>query len=279
MVGVLASFVALALGGRELSAELGTFQILFFRSVIGLLVMGVLLQRAGWRQLHTRRPWLHLLRNLAHFGGQFGWFYGLAFIPLAQVFAIEFTVPLWTALLATLFLGERLTRTRLLAIGLGLAGLLVILRPGGVGVHPATLAVLGAALGYATAHIFTKKLAATDSALSIIFYMTLIQLPLAFFPALKGWVVPSPAMWPWLLIVGMTALSAHYCLTRALALADATVVVPMDFLRLPLIALVGFFFYGEPIEWLLLVGAGLMLWGNWLNIRAERRRARVLVGR
>ncbi len=271
MAGALASFIALALGGRELSAELGTFQILFFRSVIGLLVVSVLLQRAGWRQTRTRRPWLHLLRNLAHFGGQFGWFYGLAFIPLAEVFAIEFTVPIWTALLASLFLGERLTQARLAAIALGIAGLLVILRPGAAGVNPAALAVLGAAMGYATTHVFTKKLSTTDTPLTILFYMTLIQLPLALFPALTDWVIPSRAMWPWLLIVGAAALSAHYCLTRALTLADATVVVPMDFLRLPLIALVGFAFYGEAIQWGVLLGAGLMLWGNWINIRAERR--------
>ncbi len=271
MGGTLLSFVALAVGGRELSAELATFQILFFRSVIGLVAIGALLARSGWQQLRTRHAWLHLLRNLAHFGGQYGWFYGLAFIPLAEVFAIEFTLPIWTAVLATLLLGERLTRARLWAIVLGLVGLVIILRPGVTAVQPAAIVVLIAAVGFALSHTLTKKLSATDSPTAILFYMTAIQLPLGLLPSLPNWVTPSPAMGPWLLIVGITALTAHYCMARAFMLADATVVVPMDFLRLPLIALVGVLFYQERLDGLVLVGGAVMLWGNLINIRAERR--------
>jgi drug/metabolite transporter (DMT)-like permease len=272
MSGALVSFMAMAISGRELSAELGTFQILFFRSLIGLLVITLLLQRFGWGQVVTQRGWLHGVRNLAHFGGQFGWFYGLAYISLAEVFAIEFTVPIWTALLAVLLLGERLTGARMLAIGFGFAGTLLILRPGIEVVQLAALAVLGGALGYALTHIMTKKLAPTETPLTILFYMTIMQLPLGLLPSLGSWVTPSSDMVPWLLGVGVTALSAHYCLTRALQLADATVVVPMDFLRLPLIALVGFLFYQELLDWWVLAGATLMLVGNLVNIRAESRR-------
>lgn len=276
MVGALLSFMALAVGGRELSAELGTFQILFFRSLIGLVVVVFLLWRSGWRQILSKHLGLHTLRNLAHYGGQYGWFYGLAFIPLAEVFAIEFTVPIWTAVLATLLLGERLTRSRVAAVVLGLLGLLIILRPGVAAVNPAALAVLAAALGYALSHTLTKKLAAVDTPLTILFFMTVIQLPLGLVPSALNWMQPSAAMGPWLLVVGVTALTAHYCMARAFALADATVVVPMDFLRLPLIALVGVLFYAEPLDWLVLVGGAIMLWGNLINIRAEQRRSQVL---
>ncbi|MCA9973847.1 MAG: DMT family transporter [Anaerolineales bacterium] len=271
MGGALLSFMGLAIGGRELSAELGTFQILFFRSLIGLVVVGLLLARSGWRQVRTRRFGLHLLRNLAHYGGQYGWFYGLAFIPLAEVFAIEFTVPIWTAVLAPLLLGERLTRARGAAVALGIAGLLLILRPGAAVVNPAALAVLAAAVGYALSHTLTKKLSRTDTPLAILFYMTVIQLPLGLLPALAEWVRPSLALWPWLLAVGVTALTAHYCMARAFMLADATVVVPLDFLRLPLIAVVGMLFYQEPLDWLVLAGGAIMLAGNLLNLQAERR--------
>ncbi|MDJ0957172.1 MAG: DMT family transporter [Arenicellales bacterium] len=271
-MGALFSFMAMAIGGRELSFELGTFEILFFRSLIGLLIISIFLFRSGWQQVLTQNLSLHVLRNVAHFVGQFGWFYGIALISLAEVFAIEFTIPVWTAVLATFLLGERLTKARVIAICLGFLGMLIILRPGLGVVNPVSLIVLVGALGYAISHTLTRKLALRDTPLTILFYMTLIQLPLALVLSLEAWVTPSPSTWPWLVVVGVTALSAHYCLTRALVLADVTVVVTMDFLRLPLIALVGFTFYNEPLDWLVLSGALVMLVGTYVNIQGEKRK-------
>lgn len=272
MIGALLSFMMMAIGGRELAGKLTTFQILFFRSLIGLVVISAVLWRAGWHHIKTEKLGLHLLRNIAHYGGQYGWFYGLGFIPLAEVFAIEFTLPVWVAILAVLILGEKLTRPRIIAIVLGLIGLLIILRPGVQVVQPAALAVLAAAVGYALSHVLTKKITNTDSALSVVFYMTLIQLPFGLIPSLFAWQTPQGEMWLWLVVVGVGALTAHYCMSQAFKLADATVVVPMDFLRLPLIALVGVIFYSEALDWLVLVGGGVMLAGNWWNIWAEQRR-------
>jgi len=270
MSGALVSFMSMAISGRELAAELTTFQILFFRSLVGLVVVAILLQRSGWTQVETRMFGTHLVRNLAHFGGQYGWFYGLAFIPLTEVFAIEFTVPIWTAILATIFLGERMNRLRALAVAVGFVGVLVILRPGVAIVSPGALAVLGGALGYAASHVFTKRLSSTETPLAILFYMTVIQLPLGLVPALPGWVWPSAASWPWVVVVATTALSAHYCLARAFRLADASVVVPMDFLRLPLIAIVGFVFYDEALQVWVLVGAVIVFAAAWLNLKSVR---------
>lgn len=276
MVGALFSFMAMAISGRELSAEYTTFQILFFRSVIGVLLIGFLVSRSGFAQLKTQRFGAHLLRNIAHFGGQYGWFYGLAFISLAEVIAIEFTTPVWTALFAFFLLGERLTLPRIIALVLGIGGLLLILRPGTGVLEPAAFAVLAGAVGYALSYIQTKSLSATDTPLCILFYMTLIQLPFGMVPALIDWKTPSLEMAPWIALVGVTAMSAHYCMTRALKLADATVVVPMDFMRLPLIMLVGYLLYQESVDWFVLVGALLMFSGNLVNIRAEQKKARVL---
>lgn len=275
MVGALLSFMMMAIGGRELAGKLTTFQILFFRSLIGLLVITAVVWRAGWHHIKTEKFGLHLLRNIAHYGGQYGWFYGLGFIPLAEVFAIEFTLPVWVAILAIFILGEKLTRPRIIAIVFGLIGLLIILRPGAQVVQPAALAVLAAAVGYALSHVLTKKITHTDSALSVVFYMTLIQLPFGLIPSLFNWQTPMGGMWFWLVVVGVGALTAHYCMSQALKLADATVVVPMDFLRLPLIALVGVIFYNETLDVLVLVGAAVMLAGNWWNIRAEQQRVRI----
>lgn len=276
MSGALLSFLAMAVGAREAAAELNTFQILFFRSLIGLIVLSVLLQQRGWHRITTGRFSLHLVRNISHFAGQYGWFYGIAFIPLAEVFAIEFTTPVWTALIAALLLGERLTRSRVAAICLGLAGVLLIVRPGTGLMHPAALAVLLGAISFGLAHTLTRKLTRTDAPLAILFYMAAIQLPFGLVPTLFTWTTPSPAVWPWVLVVGLTALSAHYCMTRALTIADTAVVVPMDFLRLPLVAAVGATLYGEHLEWSLIAGAALILTGNLLSLRAERRRAPIV---
>ena len=232
--------------------------------------MAILLQRSGWAQVRTRVFRTHLIRNIAHFGGQYGWFYGLALIPLTEVFAIEFTMPIWTAILATIILGERMNRLRALAVAVGFVGVLVILRPGVAVVSPAALAVLASAAAYATSHVFTKRLSGTETPLTILFYMTIIQLPLGLVPALPDWVWPSAAMWPWVLVVALTALSAHYCLARAFRLADATVVVPMDFLRLPLIAILGLVLYGEALKIWVVLGAGIILLAAWLNLRSAR---------
>jgi drug/metabolite transporter (DMT)-like permease len=268
MIGALVSFMAMAIAGRQLSVELTTFQILFFRSFVGLLVVLVLLRRSGWWRAKTRVFGTHLLRNVAHFGGQYGWFYGIAFIPLTEVFAIEFTIPIWTAVLATIFLGERMTGLRALSVALGFVGILVILRPGMAVLSVPALAVLAGALCYAISHVFTKRLSGTETPLTILFYMTVIQLPLGLAPALPHWVWPSAALWPWVGVVAVTALSAHYCLTRAFQLADATVVIPMDFLRLPLIAVVGFLFYGETLKIWVFVGALIVFAATWLNLKS-----------
>lgn len=274
MCGALVSFTAMAVGGRELSGQLSTFQILFFRSLIGALVLGALALRTGGAALRPRGFGLHVVRNVAHFFGQFGWFYALGAIPLAQVVSIEFTTPVWTAILAMALLGERMTRTRALAVVLGFAGILAILRPGFDAVGVASLAVLGAAFAFAVTHTVTKRLTRNNGALCILFWMTMIQLPLGLVPSLADWSWPAGAHgWFWVVVVGAGAMTAHYSMARALALADATVVVPLDFLRVPLVTLVGALAYAEGIDAWLLLGAGLILAGNAVNLRAERRRA------
>lgn len=273
MVGALLSFLSMALGGRELSSELSTFQILFFRSVVGLVVIGLLVARTGTQTLRTTRPGLHLWRNLAHFGGQFGWFFAIAVIPLAEVFAIEFTIPIWTALLAAAFLGERLTGARLLALALGIAGVLLILRPGVAIVQPAAVAALLGAMAFAVSYVMTKRLTVTDSPLAILFFMALMQLPLGLAGAVMQWRDVALGHVPWLVIVGIAALSAHYCLARALSLADVGVVVPIDFLRLPLVGVLGYVLYGETVDSFAIAGTVLILVANVANIRDSMRKA------
>jgi drug/metabolite transporter (DMT)-like permease len=270
MGGALLSFSLMAVAVRELSRTMGSFEILFLRSLVSLAIVCALLPRLGIAPLRTRRFGLHLVRNSFHFAGQFCWVYAIALLPLATVFAIEFTMPVWTALLAVPFLGERLNRARVVMLAAGIAGVLIILRPGAVEVSPAALVMLAGAFAYGATMVATKRLAGTESALAILFYMSLVQVPMGLVPALAGnWVTPAPADAPWILATGACGLVAHYCMTRAFRVADATLVVPIDFLRLPLIAGVGALLYGEPIEAATFVGAVVIFAGTYYSIRRE----------
>lgn len=266
MTGALVLFTGMAIGARELSADLSTIQLLAIRSLIGLVIICVLLARSGWSQVVTPHLGLHALRNLAQFGGQFSWFYAIAAIPLATVFAIEFTVPIWTAICAAFLLGERITVRRVFAIACGLAGVLVILRPGDGLIHHAALVMLAGAMSFGMAFTLTKKLATRDSMLCILFWMSAMQLPASLIPALWQWTPLELKHLPWLLLIGFAGLAAHSCMVRALALADATIVVTLDFIRLPLITLIGWWAYQEPADWYLAAGAALILAANLVNV-------------
>jgi len=271
MVGTLASFLLMAVAGKELQASISTFEVLFWRSVVGLVVVLFLLWRLDWQGLRTPKPLIHVGRNAIHFVAQYGWFYGIAFIPLAEVFAIEFTTPIWTMLLAAVFLGEAITRWRVLAVVLGFVGIIIILRPGFAAVSIAQFAVLGAALGYAASYVFTKHLVGVDRPITILFYMVLLQVPLGLIFSLGQWVWPAGIDWLWVVAAGLTGLTAHYCLSRALQLADAMIVTPMDFMRLPLAALVGFVIYGQLISYWVFVGAAVIFVGLFINIRHDAK--------
>lgn len=272
MGGALLSFSLMAVAVRELLRTMASFEILFLRSLVSFVLVLAVLPRFGLAVLRTRRFGLHVVRNVLHFGGQYAWVYAIAMLPLATVFAIEFTMPVWAAVLAMLVLGERLNRGRTVMLVLGLAGILIILRPGFGIVQPAALVMLAGSFAFASTMIATKRLSENDSALAVLFYMSAIQLPLGLIPALPGWVAPTLTDVPWTVAVGGAALSAHYCMTRAVRIADAMLVIPIDFLRLPLIAVVGMLFYREPLEMPILLGAALIFAGTYYSIRRESRK-------
>jgi drug/metabolite transporter (DMT)-like permease len=226
------------------------------------------------RLFMTRKPLLHFVRNCSHFAAQFFWFAAVALIPLAEVVSIEFTMPIFTAILAALLLGERLTTRRLLAIGLGFIGVLVILRPGVVAISTGALAALAAAVGFSLSVTLVKKLTGSEGVLTILAHMFWTQAALSaglmlilwLLPGgLFTWVWPSFQLYPFIALLGVVGSAGHYCLTQATAAVDATVVAPLDFVRVPLTALMGFALYGEPLTVFLLIGAALILIGNLTN--------------
>ena len=273
MSGALLSFLMMAIAGRELSDTMNTFQIVLVRSVVALSVILVIVSYTGFGAMRTEKWRIHLIRNTIHYGAQFGWFLGISLLPLATVFAIEFTTPIWAVLMAVVFLKEKMTMGRTVAVGFGFIGVLIILRPGAEVFDIGSIAVLLAAMGYASAYTFTRFLGRTDSPLVILFHMMAVQTLIGLGPGLWVWVTPQPVDAIWVLLVGLMAISSHFCLAKALSLAEASVVVPIDFLRLPLIAVIGFLIYNEAIEIAVFAGALVIFAGNYYNIRQETKAA------
>jgi drug/metabolite transporter (DMT)-like permease len=273
MVGALMSFSAMAVSIRELSrAGLSIFEILAIRSGVALLVLLLLLLLRPQLRPYAlpRRMKLNILRNTVHYAAQFAWALSITMLPLAMVFSLEFTMPGWTALLAVWLLHERLTPSRIGVIVFGLIGVLVILRPGIASINPSAFLVLAAAFGYAITMIATKQLTKTETTFGIIFWMAVIQFPLSllgsdltvFLHLDTRHILPAIG-------VGIAGLTSHYCLSNAFRAGDATLVVPLDFMRIPLIAVVGWVFYGERLDIFVLLGALIIIGGVFWNLRAE----------
>ena len=274
MTGAIASFSAMAIAGREVSFELDTFEIMMYRSFIGIAIVLILGSYFGTLGQITRRHLgTHLTRNIAHFTGQNLWFYAVTLIPLTQLFALEFTSPLWVLLLSPMVLGERLTRMRVLAAVMGFVGILVITRPWEFGISFGVTTAALSAVAFAWTTLMTKKLTRSETVTCVLFYLTVTQAVFGIICA--GYdgdiAVPSMVALPYVVIIALCGLLAHFCITSALSVAPATVFIPVDFARLPVIAVIGMLAYGEALDILVVAGAILIFVGNYSNILHETR--------
>lgn len=274
MTGAIASFSAMAVAGREVSFELDTFEIMMYRSFVGIALVLAL----GWYfgtlgQITRRHMGTHFTRNIAHFTGQNLWFYAVTVIPLTQLFALEFTSPLWVLLLSPMVLGERLTRMRVLAAVMGFVGILIITRPWEYGISFGITTAALSAVAFAWTTLMTKKLTRTESVTCVLFYLTVMQA--VFGVICAGYdgdiAIPSLTALPYVMVIALCGLLAHFCITSALSVAPATVVIPVDFARLPVIAVIGMLAYDEALDIMVLAGAVLIFVGNYSNILHETR--------
>jgi drug/metabolite transporter (DMT)-like permease len=274
MLGATASFTAMAVAGRELSGKLDTFEIMTYRSIIGLLIVMLVAVAGGYlHDIRARRMKLHFVRNLCHFAGQNLWFYAVALIPFSQLFAFEFSVPLWVALAAPFLLNEKLTAVRIGAAAIGFAGILLVARPDTVAISPGIIAAFLCAIAFAGATIGTKILTRTENTISILFWLTTLQLIFGLIGTLWDLEVtlPDAQSAPWVIVVGLCGLTAHFCITKAMSYAPATVVMPLDFARLPIISVIGMVYYDEPLLWMVGIGGAIIFAANYMNIRAEQK--------
>lgn len=278
MTGAIVSFSAMAVAGRAVSHALDTFEIMLFRSVVGLIVVIAMARALGTTHTITgRHMGLHTIRNIGHFAGQNLWFFAITVVPLMQVFALEFTSPLWVVLLAPLVLGERVTWDRVAVVGLGLVGVVLVARPWEAPPSWGLITAAMAAIGFAISALFTRKLTRTESVTCILFWMTLMQA--VFGVICAGWdgdiALPAADTAPWLVLIALAGLLAHLCITQALSRAPASVVMPFDFVRLPVITFIGIWLYAEAFDPWALAGGVIIFGAGYINVltasRAERR--------
>ena len=272
MGGWLAAMLMMAVAGRETARVISVFQVMELRAVIGFFMLLPLVMAAGgFDAMKTQYPLRHISRNVVHYGAQYAWLVAVTMIPLAQVVSIEFTMPIWTAVLAVFFLGENMNRWKIMAIVLGLVGVWIIIRPNTGSLDMGQLISLAAAIGFSISVTLVKKLTRTDSVVRIIFWMLVIQGVIGFVPAYLYWQPIPDGLWGWIIVVAFCGTFSHYCMARAMTHADATVVVPMDFLRVPLTAIAGWLVYSEAIDVYTATGAVLILLGNMLNLKSAAK--------
>ena len=270
MIGGVFCLTSMAIAGKEISLQIDTFEILFFRSVIGVcIILFFLVKKNLLHEINLKEIRTHLKRNLAHFIGQNLWLYALASITLAEVTSLEFTMPIWIVFFSYLMLNEKLDKYKIISVCIGFVGVLITVRPDIETLNLGLIAAAISAIVFALTNIYTRKLTRTESTLTILFFLTSIQLVFGLITSLlDGQLdIPTNENIIWIVTIGFAGLGAHYCITTALSLAPPTVVAPIDLLRLPIVVLIGVFFYSEQGDIFIYFGASLIIFANWLNLK------------
>ena len=273
MMASTASFSAMIITVRYLADTIPPFEQVFLRSVISLAI-GLPMVLRVWRETaRTFRPnalgRLYAGRGLSTYIGVSAWFFAIAALPLAEAVALHFTLPIIGLILSAVVLREHITRARWLAVVIGFGGVLIILRPGAEAFDIMALVVLLSAAGYASGDIFTKLLSRTEPVRLIVVNLNIYLIVFAAIPTALDWHTPPASDIPMILVMGITAWMAHMCLAQAMKRADASVIIPMEFIRLPITAVGAYIFFAEvPGVWTL-VGAAVIFFGTWQLARKE----------
>ena len=256
---------------KHLSAELDTFEMVFWRSVFAtIFLLPWLVRNFSLGLGAVERQWkLFMLRGLLTYAAMATTYFALANIPIAEVYALQFTNSLFTILAAVLILREKAGLRTWLACTVGFGGVLIILRPGFEEISIAALAALASAVLYSATNVTIKILSRTEATTTITVFGNLIMLLISAIPVLLDFSLPSLEVFPWIIALAIFTTAGQWCLAHAIGLADARVVWPFDFLRLPLTALIGWFFFAQlPDAWTW-VGAVVIFAAGYYVIRLE----------
>ena len=275
MVGGVFCLTSMAVAGKEISLQIDTFEILFYRSVIGVsIILFFLIKKKQLHEINLKEIRTHLKRNVAHFTGQNLWLYALASITLAEVTSLEFTMPIWIVLFSYLMLNEQMDKFKIISVCIGFIGVLITVRPDIESINLGLIAAAISAIVFALTNIYTRRLTRTESTLTILFFLTAMQLIFGLITSLlDGRLdIPTTENIVWIVVIGFAGLGAHYCITTALSLAPPTVVAPIDLLRLPIVVLIGVMFYSEQGDMFIYLGAALIIFANFINLKKANTR-------
>ena len=263
MLGFIINISIMAISIRELSLKYTSFEIQNFRNICSIIIIILIFMVTKNTNLNTFQLKNNFIRNIFHFIGQSAWTWGLTVLPLAVVFSLEFTMPIWAVIIAIVLLKEKITLNKICFLIIGLMGTWIIFMPDTKYIGFYNIIVLCSAITYAIAHNFTKKLTTTDSILSILFFMSIIQLPFSLVGSLIIGNIQYNIMMeiPLIILLTFTSLLAHYSLSSALKYSDASIVLPIDYIRLPLIVFIGWYYYDEKISTNVVIGSILIIFG------------------
>ncbi len=243
---------------RVATADLHPFQVAFVRIALGIPLLVPIVLRQGLTVLRTNNFSGYLLRAAFSVAGLLGGFYATAYLPLADSVSVSFTAPLFATVGAAVFLGETLRLRRIIALLIGFVGVLVILRPGQVPLSLEMIVALASSAATAGAILTVKRLSGTEASTTIVAYLSLLVTPIALLPAIWVWQWPDATLWGVMIAIGIVGTCGQIAVTRAFSLADASMVMPFDYLRLPFTAVLAYLIFFEVPDTLTFVGAGII---------------------
>ncbi|MEQ9327401.1 MAG: DMT family transporter [Rhodospirillales bacterium] len=263
---------------RELSAELHAFEIAFFRNLVTLCFMLPMIFSSGPDTWRTKHPKLHIARGLIGAAAVLTWFQSLALTPVATATALSFAAPIFITIAAAIVLKEPVGPRRWTAVGLGFLGAMIILRPGMIALDPGAILVLVSTVFWAASLTIVKLVSRDDSSVTIVFYAALFATPISLIAAWPVWEWPDGWQFTRLMIIGTLATVAHLCMTQAFREADASVVTPIDFGRLIVTTILGWYIFSELPDFWTIIGAVVIFGSTAFITWRESRIARPKIG-
>ena len=267
-------FGCMAVCIRLASSQLHPFEIAFFRNLFGFVFTLPLLYRHGWGILRTDKLSLYFMRCCIGIVSMLAGFWAIVHLPLAQAVALSYSTPIFVTIGAVMVLGEVVKARRWTAVIVGFIGVLVLMRPGTDTFHFASLVAVGAAVMSASVAISIKFLSRTERADAIVIYTTMIWVPLSLLPALFFWTAPVGITWLWIVLSGFLGTTAHMCWTRALSLADASLLTPISFLQVLVVGVFAYFLFGETVDHWTVLGVAIIFGSNVYIAHREAQLAR-----
>lgn len=268
------SFTAMLVCVRHLEGRYPSVEVVFFRAFIGLVFVLPPLLKNGLRGLHTNHFPMHISRASFSLLAMIAYYYAVPYIPLADSTTYSFIIPLFVTLGAVFILKEKVDGPRWAATLVGFLGVVIVLRPGQGGLSFPVLMMMLSVLFYAGAWISMKFLTRTDEAAVIVFYQNVLIVPLALIPTLIIGTIPTLYDLFVLIGVGLFGSYAHFCQAKSFGAADASAVMPFDFLRLPFSVTCAWFLFSEPTDLWTWVGAIIIFGATYYSTWHETRLAR-----